>query len=188
MAQSEQFTHFVRKYAEGFAKRHCDESLASLDGERSVPVLERAFGTSARRAERIADRESVQAGNAFAKALYREAGVQTFRWVLGDEREECRQQDGQIFTDGSKFTHPPLGDGCECVLEAVVTRPELRTAVRDMDGRPAPPPTITVPITIAEGAIRVDAPEQMDSEIVYHKTGPLKGAVKGTRKVQRLDD
>lgn len=121
VAAGREFDKFVSAYAEAFAKRYCDESQTLL-GDLSPAALEQTFGPSVRRAERIAEHEANRAGNAFARALYRESGVTTYRWLLGDEREDCRAQALANLTESVKFTHPPLGDGCQCVLASAEQR------------------------------------------------------------------
>lgn len=125
---------FVVKYIDGYAQRHVQASLSevrSLDAAAMPDTL----ATWATRSEWIASREAAQAGNAFARAAYRSAGIQSVTWMAGDECADCAALHGKaVVPDGvfgkredfkdaryvpaSGLGHPPHCDGCECVVVA----------------------------------------------------------------------
>jgi HK97 family phage portal protein len=122
---------FVAKYAQSYARRHTAVSLEEVrqiedDGETAVAAW-------SSRPAWIAERESIQAGNAFARAAYREAGVNIVRWSAGDECVLCLALDGETagvdgafvtreeapdnaFVPANGLKNPPLCDGCSCVV------------------------------------------------------------------------
>ncbi len=125
---------FVTKYIDGYAQRHIAASrqeMKALVGD--VKALEDALTTWSTRSEWIALREANQAGNAFARAAYREAGVPFMVWMSGDECADCVSLHGKrvlpegTFAQRGELTddkyipaaglgHPPLCDGCDCIL------------------------------------------------------------------------
>ena len=129
---------FVAKYIDGYAQRHIAASAAEskllLGG--SAKDMESALLTWPGRSEWLALREANQAGNAFAVAAYRDAGISTLCWVAGDDCADCPGLHGKEVPIDGKFAqrgelsddrfvpaaglgHPPLCDGCECVVLAV---------------------------------------------------------------------
>lgn len=131
---------FVAKYLDGYAVRHIAasraEAVALLDTPKSQ--MEAALAEWPARSEWTAVREANQAGNAFALAAYRAAGVPFVVWQTGDACPDCVglhdkriaidarfAQRGELSDD--KFVpvaglgHPPLCDGCECVVVAATS-------------------------------------------------------------------
>jgi hypothetical protein len=117
---------FIGKLAESFGRRHSDESLVMLCNDQTGPSLERAFGPSSRRAETIAEHESAKAGNAFASAIYKAADIDTM--IVGTDNCD-RSVIGR---------HPPLKDGCTCVVVAAGTtrtEPSMTTTLARFDAQ-----------------------------------------------------
>ncbi|MCR4341372.1 MAG: phage portal protein [Gemmatimonadaceae bacterium] len=125
----------IKSYAESYAVRHTQASLTEvrrLVAEKAD--LKASLAAWPKRAEFVAAHETVRAGNAFARAAYKSAGV-AIRWVLGDECADCATLDGKVATDAvfakradlkdtqyvpaSGLGHPPHCDGCECVIVGV---------------------------------------------------------------------
>ena len=130
---------FLRKYVAGYAARH----VAASQGEARILLAgprqdaESAIDHWPARAEWAATREANQAGNAFALAAYRDAGVVSVRWDAGDDCADCRALQGREIGIETKFAqrgeltddkyvpaaglgHPPLCDGCDCVVMATI--------------------------------------------------------------------
>src|SRR3990167_3869287 len=154
---------FVGKYIDGYASRHVD---ASMDDVRAMDPLD--LSGWVHRPGWIATREASQAGNAFAHAAYKAAGVPFVVWQTGDDCRDCqglhdkkvvpdqpfaRRQDviDPKYVPQNGLGHPPHCEGCECVIVADRSGIAPRGA-EPLHERPAPAPNVNV--TIAEGAIR----------------------------------
>lgn len=106
-------------------------------------VEQRVAEWEERRPEKTARRESIEAGAAFAKFAYASVGVMVLRWVTVNENcPLCQAMNGrtvgirQFFLDAGetvnpggevaplttrrKVGHPPLHDGCDCLIVAEV--------------------------------------------------------------------
>jgi len=155
---------FVTKYIDGYANRHIAASRQEMRAlkDASPEQLEDAFAAWSKRSDWIAVRESNQAGNAFAHAAYRDSGVPFVVWMAGDECPDCVRlhgrkipvdgvfaQRGELsddrFVPASGLGHPPLCDGCECVVVSGVARlatdvvapDSMTTALIALASRPA---------------------------------------------------
>lgn len=128
---------FVTKYVDGYASRHVSASRSTVTTLLEGPAkqLESSLAEWPERSEWVALREANQAGNAFAVAAYRAAGVPFLRWETGDECADCVglhgkrvpidgrfAQRGELsddkFVPAAGIGHPPLCDGCDCVVVA----------------------------------------------------------------------
>lgn len=154
---------FVTKYIDGYAQRHIAASRSEMQtlAGATTKQLEDAFLAWGTRADWIARREASQAGNAFARAVYREAGAPMV-WMAGDDCPDCLLLHGRTATDGvfaqrgelsddrfvpaSGLGHPPLCEGCDCV---VVADGVVRAAADPVVVRAAPPVTAPDPLTVA---------------------------------------
>lgn len=154
---------FIAGLAESFGRRHADESFAMLRDDQSGPALERTFGTSTRRAERIAARESVKAGNALASHLYKSADIDTM--IVGTD--DCdRRVVGK---------HPPLKDGCTCVVVAsgrTATTPD-QTVHTSVDLQPQLDAALALAQSMADRPINLTVDGQRATEYRYDKQGRL---------------
>ena len=92
------------------------------------------------RAFQVARREVIEADGAFSVATWAAAGVLTMRWVtIGDNCPYCDEMEGRVveivknfigggetitpegeqtFTTTRNMRHPPLHDGCDCMVAA----------------------------------------------------------------------
>src|SRR5690606_22773903 len=142
------FERFVGDYIETLAARWRRSSLGQLRrvvddaGDDPLPAIEaRLDAWEQSRAEDIARREVVRAGEAFAKAAWTLAGVPAVRWVVTTEDcPFCDQFDGRVAGMNAPFVHadstisapgksplvvrgqighPPLHDGCTCAIVPV---------------------------------------------------------------------
>lgn len=142
---------FIDAFVEALAGRNVGQSQGIIqtlleralqDGEDPADRIEEQIDRwQESRAEQVARKESVFAGNAFAKAFYILAGVTALRWVAtGDSCPYCRHLDGKVvgiqkfflsagtsfepdgadrpLKPGSNIGHPPVHDGCDCNVVA----------------------------------------------------------------------
>lgn len=142
---------FIDAFVEALAGRNVGQSQGIIqtlleralqDGEDPADRIEEQIDRwQESRAEQIARKEGVFAGNAFAKAFYVLAGVTALRWVAtGDSCPYCRHLDGKVvgiqkfflsagtsfepdgadrpLKPGSNIGHPPVHDGCDCNVVA----------------------------------------------------------------------
>jgi len=117
-----------------------DEAL--LEGQEPEEALEaRLDSWEEKRPGQIAREEAFNANNAFTKAFYILAGITRLRWVAtGESCPYCRDLDGKVVgvqenfldkdtdlqPDGAarpinvrrNISHPPIHDGCDCVIVA----------------------------------------------------------------------
>lgn len=150
-AGAEDIRAFIDAFVAALAGRNVGQSQgiiqtilerATEDGEDPAGRIEEQLDRWAEnRAEQVARKESVFAGNAFAKAFYVLAGVTALRWVAtGDSCPYCRHLDGKVvgiqkfflgagtsfepdgadrpLKPGSNIGHPPVHDGCDCSVVA----------------------------------------------------------------------
>lgn len=148
---SPELVEFVRAYFDGYVQRHAASSKAQMrdvvteatqNGEEPLEAVEQRLSEwEEKRADKIAQRETVQAGNAVSVATYLSAGVLFKRWVaIGDTCPYCRRLDGKIVGIGGFYLqageeyhpegaeaplvpsvnvgHPPLHRGCDCMVVA----------------------------------------------------------------------
>jgi HK97 family phage portal protein len=137
---------FIENYAESYARRHATAVLGDARQLIGDPNRDAALAAWSKRAAWIADREVIQAGNAFARAAYRQAGIPELEWSSGDDCAECTRLHGQkiaidgVFirrgeTNDDRFIpvaglgHPPLCEGCACVVVAAGSSPVRAIAV-----------------------------------------------------------
>lgn len=126
---------FVEKYIDGYAQRHVAASLSEMRDLVGSKNIEESLASWATRPDWIASREAAQAGNAFARAAYRDAGVMTVEWRSGDDCQDCVGLHGRAvpidgvfasrgdlsddrYVPANGLGHPPLCDGCGCVIVA----------------------------------------------------------------------
>jgi HK97 family phage portal protein len=141
---------FLSSVVFGFVQRYIGQSKADIssaieksinEGMDALPFIEARFDYwDGHRPARVANRESVQSGNAFAKAAYVAAGVLFLRWVTMGPKTcpFCQRMNGMrvktdatfalpgdvITTDAGSMGlsrtvgHPPLHDGCVCQIVA----------------------------------------------------------------------
>lgn len=142
---------FVRAYLAVYITRHIGSSLGQLRevvrdaigaGEDPVPALEKRFQEwEEKRPNKIALRETVQAGNAITKATYTQGGVTKIQWRnYSDTCPYCQSLDGRTVGINSTFVakdeeiqpegvdkpltfrsdigHPPAHSGCDCNITA----------------------------------------------------------------------
>ena len=142
---------FITEYAENFGGRHSLSSRRQLRkiiadsqaDEISSNLRSRLGEWGEKRAAKIASREVIQAGAAFARATYQENGIQRIRWkTIGKNCPLCNKLEGRVVgiqgsflakgdtvdpEDGGKtkplitrrvVKHPQLHDGCDCMIAA----------------------------------------------------------------------
>lgn len=140
---------FVRDYARSLGKRQVDSSLgqllsilaaAAVADDVADALEERLAEWEAKRADKVAGRETVQLAEAVAVVTYREAGVRRLEWrTAGENCPLCAEMDGRtvgieqpfmqpgdvLAPDGTRpleakqtYTHPPLHRGCDCGVVA----------------------------------------------------------------------
>lgn len=204
---SEQLQKFVQSYAANFAHRHTAESLKELRQDSSPAIREKVFGGGSRRGQRIAEHEATRAGNAFAKAIYSHADVREVTWIARDACPDCTKLDGRAVATGEGFGadvghvgHPPLHDGCTCILATEASpshgnaveearddnmKPEDMKAIIDSvveslrATTPPPPqqPDIHVHIDKEAFVAKVDVsmPKSKGKKIVYDRQGRITG-------------
>lgn len=168
---------FVAKYVDGYVARHVAASMGDLkDVLAGTPEeIAATFGAWVERSDWIASREANQAGNAFARAAYHAAGVPFLMWMTGDECPDCVSLHGKQvpiagvfakrgeiaedrFVPASGLGHPPLCEGCECVVVAAGPRLPAEPIVPMLRGEPPPVPVQPiVNVNFADGAFRAGA-------------------------------
>jgi len=144
---------FVSEYTKSYADRHVGSSIgqlksllgeAAVAGDDALPAIElRLDEWDETRAEKIARRETVQAGNAVARFVFISVGVIYLRWhAFGESCPYCRALNGRVvgvketfLEPGVEFQpegaerplvtkvhvrHPPAHDGCDCMITAVI--------------------------------------------------------------------
>ena len=145
-------TRFINDYLDGYTKRHIDSSLGQLRAlvEENTEDAEAAGGAvdervdqwGETRPEKIANNESVRAGNAAALALFFGTGFSVSWQVRGAKTcPYCRALQGKRISRGNSFLnsgdsyepagttngpmkifttvqHPPLHQGCDCFISA----------------------------------------------------------------------
>lgn len=134
---------FVADYTAGHARRHTGSTRGQLLGlseeEDAAEAIEERLdeweeGTAAgTRAEKEARRERQRSSNALTRAAWAVAGVAALTWrSIGKSCPLCQQMDGRStsitsaflnegasiggLTTPSRILHPPLHDGCDCIL------------------------------------------------------------------------
>jgi hypothetical protein len=133
-------------YAAAFASRHVvrgEEAVrVAMRGEDALTGLQALTdGWKTGMAEAMAQEESVRAGNATTREVFRSAGVTTLRWMaVGEDTcPYCSGLDGKVvgieenflnagqeltpegaapFRASRKVMHPPVHGGCDCVIVA----------------------------------------------------------------------
>lgn len=148
-AMSPDFERFIDDYVATFARRWRGSSegqlrqIAEDSGDDPLPAIEQRLDEWEQgRAEKTGRRESIRAGEAFAKAAWALAGVVALRWmVVGETCPFCDQLSGRTtgmqapfvqagqtisapgvspLTIFSSIGHPPLHDGCDCMIVPVI--------------------------------------------------------------------
>lgn len=141
---------FAAAYAANVAVRHAASSSGQLrqvagEAERSKAaalVEERLAEWESNTAEKVAGRETVEAGAAAALVAFRAAGVTRFTWqTLGANCPLCEELNGKVVGVQQNFagpgdvidpddgvtaplkvkwniSHPPLHEGCDCMVGA----------------------------------------------------------------------
>jgi len=141
---------FRQDYLDAYVDRHVDSSRGQIDyvvtealddEEDPVEAIEQRMDEwEERRPEKVAKNESVQAGNAFAKASFAAYGVTKLRWhaIGADTCEFCQEMDGKVVGIEQDFLgrdeeldaedrdtdmkiyrpigHPPLHQACVCIV------------------------------------------------------------------------
>ena len=138
---------FVRGYGDVFSVRHSLSSngqirklISETEPESLVDAIEkRLVQWEERRPHKIAMRETIEAGAAISKKVWRDGGVQQLIWVAAgsDTCPICTELDGRIVGITSEFSvagqghegdggsqlvtsrgisHPPIHEGCECQI------------------------------------------------------------------------
>ena len=138
--------NMARRYAASMAARYTDGHLGQLkslientpEEDRTAVLAQRLEEWTERAPGKLAARESVQAGSAFAKATWLAVGVQTLRWVTFGPCPLCKPlsgkrvgisesfvSSGEVIDPGGGVSplrasqnhgHPPLHGGCECSI------------------------------------------------------------------------
>src|SRR5207244_4112718 len=95
----------------------------NLRNDPSPLAFEATFGTGSRRADNVAALEAAKAGNAFASAIYKAAGIATM--IAGTDNCD-RSIQGR---------HPPFAKDCDCVVISgrTASRAESVTAQTSVD-------------------------------------------------------
>lgn len=140
---------FSESYADAMATRQTVSSAGQLikvvqDGDTGAgTVVERLAAKldawTDQRPARMARDETAQAGNAIARHIYEQAGIERLVWIASaDACEMCRSMDGRVVSISQPFladgetagteqkhitsegtlSHPPLHGGCDCQLVA----------------------------------------------------------------------
>jgi hypothetical protein len=145
---TDEFKAFIEDYLLIYSKRHISSSsgqLRKLMDEWDVQDLAEALKDrleewGEKRADKIAENETVRANNAIAREVFIVAGIARLKWVaIGSETcPYCRALDGKVvgiqsaFVDEGDFKpsgqvpmkirgphfHPPLHGGCDCAVVA----------------------------------------------------------------------
>lgn len=141
-ADSIDMDNFAVAYSGAYGARHAGLSRAALhdaltgDAAQSADRIDGLLGEwRDERPAQVAAAETVQAGEAFKRETWRQAGVTKLRWVSAGGCPLCQRLDGQVVgieqefvgegdllsTGGetaplktSKTLHPPLHRGCDC--------------------------------------------------------------------------
>lgn len=141
---------FTQDYARAYANRHVGSTAGQLralteEDEPLEAVQTRLDEWEETRAEKEANRERVRAGNAFTKVAWAVAGVSVIKWrnTGSSTCPMCTHLDGRAVsitrffvnagdevpnTDGTNLTvrtnigHPPLHQGCDCLILPEVGR------------------------------------------------------------------
>jgi AcrR family transcriptional regulator len=136
----------VRDFTENYIERHIESSLGQLESlatgtaeEVENLLRERLEEWEAKRAAKIAMRESVRAGGTVARSFYAAVGVATLMWLAVEEScPYCQSMDGSVQSIFEPFLKagdhvnpegdtdplpvyrsvfaPPVHDGCDCLL------------------------------------------------------------------------
>jgi len=114
-------------------------NTAAMEGEDPLEAIEgRLDEWEEKTPDKVSMRETVRFGGAFARAFFFSAGITTLVWVAGAKAcPLCQELDGQSvgrmasfvakgaevtaegsdpLTVDSNINHPPLHDGCECMI------------------------------------------------------------------------
>jgi phage portal protein BeeE len=139
--------HFVRSFADVFVKRYIGASKGQMEAilrdtaaqDMETILDERLSEWEDTRADKVAMNEKTQASNAFAKNIYRLAGIASLVWMAMGSKpcDYCLQMDGmqtdisddfayngeeipddRSLSIGKNIGHPPLHRGCECQIMA----------------------------------------------------------------------
>lgn len=143
---SDEARELVRSMSERTAQQMTNSSRGQLraimrdaeDDEVFDRLTVRSQEWSEKAAGKIADRESVQVGQAVAKVAWAAAGATALRWVaVGENCPLCDELDGRVIgirrsfvalgdvvkgkgvsplTVDSDKSHPPLHEGCDCMI------------------------------------------------------------------------
>lgn len=145
----EDLEEFVSAYARAMATRHVISSRGQLralvregdPAEAGDRVRARLDEWEEKRPGKIAFRETVQGGNAFAWRMFKLSGVRFHRWVLVDDDPLCRALagktipiDGAFLNEGEvlkveganpltldhRVSHPQLHQSCNCQIVAAL--------------------------------------------------------------------
>lgn len=143
----EKLDEFTADFIDTYAVRHIGSSNGQIQDiiEKNPDDIAGALETrfdewQERRAGKIANREVVQLGNAAVVSTFLAFGVTTWRWqTVGDDCPACTSlngkivgQSGSFFDAGetvkgpgedpiklrTKIAHPPIHQGCDCVIVA----------------------------------------------------------------------
>lgn len=106
---------YVRDYANASLRELL--SVVGADPEGIEERLEGVFDQwEASRPGKEAGQESQKGINVFSKALYILAGVATLRWVTSGPCDYCSPLEGRTFPADSDHAHPPIHQGCKCMV------------------------------------------------------------------------
>lgn len=145
-------SQFLADYSEAAANRHAGgmrgQLVALLEEDEPQAAIEtRLDEWGETRADKQARRERERSSNAFTKAAWVIAGVASITWrASGENCPMCDELNGRttqinlpfldagvdflgLVTSGT-VGHPPLHDGCDCYLEANITRGHIPTHER----------------------------------------------------------
>lgn len=162
----------------GFADRVTEQTASEVRTSVMAGANAARASTSAGKAESIAARELPRLANYIARELYSAAGVGEIRWLRGDACQKCSEQAGRTVAVGKPFveriTHPPLCEGCTCVIIGANSSTTLAAAqsITVDDGtsdtlgafmsalvkRNGPPPAPVVNVTVEPTPIEVNVP------------------------------
>ena len=150
-AMTPELQEWMRGYAEVWAKNHSAASLGQLkaltrqaleENQDAYELIEERLDEwEERRPQKVAKKETVEAGNAVAKYVFAGLGFTKLRWINagGDPCPYCEELHGRIVGIEQAFVgsndqlasedgvmrirkpafHPPLHEGCQCVIEPV---------------------------------------------------------------------
>ena len=131
---------FAGQYAETFGRAWAGSSGRQLTSLTEATADEDLAGTleqrltewEERRPEKVARRETVQAGEAFSYFAFAGSGVMAFRWVAtGKNCPFCRQLDGATVTVNTPFAEggQTLKSGTETEPDMLVREPALHAPI-----------------------------------------------------------